>query len=207
MAIIFKPWLFFQFASSAPVIIFTIPISFIGVFLIFYLTKLPLIRWLCIFLCCLCGITVNAAIYLLNEYNRASVTEAQKPGPVKLYLKAWNAKIIPILLTVVSTVSGFIPFMVGTQRQGRDSGFLLLGTIGGLDQEPLALLIYLPIFCAPRHAGARMGKEENRARAAAGGRKRPAAILFAGVTSAKRSATYKCRASDKDCITTLRHPS
>ena len=34
-------------------------------------------------------------------------------APLRAYVKAWNTKIIPIFLTVASTVLGFIPFMVG----------------------------------------------------------------------------------------------
>lgn len=52
-------------------------------------------------------------------------------SPYKAYLKAWNAKITPIFLTVVSTILGFIPFMLGPDKEA----FLVplaAGTIGGL---------------------------------------------------------------------------
>lgn len=38
-------------------------------------------------------------------------------SPYKGYLKAWNAKITPIFLTVVSTILGFIPFMLGPDKE------------------------------------------------------------------------------------------
>ena len=126
------------------IIIFTIPVSFIGVFLIFYLTKMNFDQGgFCSFVL-LCGITVNASIYLLNEYNHRGVKSLQG------YLRAFNAKIIPILLTVISTILGFIPFMIGTDGK---EGFwfpLALGTTGGLAVSLIAIIIYLPLFSLKR---------------------------------------------------------
>ena len=69
------------------------------------------------FLCLLCGITVNASIYILNEYN--SIRKRYPClSPLRAYVKAWNTKVIPIFLTVVSTILGFIPFMIGAEKEG-----------------------------------------------------------------------------------------
>ena len=35
---------------------------------------------------------------------------------LRAYVKAWNAKVVPIFLTVVSTILGFIPFMIGEDK-------------------------------------------------------------------------------------------
>lgn len=125
-------------------IIFTIPISFIGVFLTFYFTKINFDQGGFASFILLCGITVNASIYVLNEYNtlREKYPHRSKLG---LYLTAWNTKIIPIFLTVVSTILGFIPFMVG---QGKEAFWfpLALGTIGGLAMSIFGIIIYLPLF-------------------------------------------------------------
>lgn len=125
-------------------IIFTIPISFIGVFLMFYFTKINFDQGGFASFILLCGITVNASIYVLNEYN---ALREKYPNRLKLnlYLRAWNTKILPIFLTVVSTILGFIPFMVG---QGKESFWfpLALGTIGGLAMSIFGIFVYLPIF-------------------------------------------------------------
>ncbi len=121
-------------------IILTIPISFIGVFTIFYLTHTNFNQGGFASLVLLCGITVNAAIYLINEFNR------RKQNTLKDYVKSFNAKIFPILLTVLSTVLGFIPFMISID--GKD-GFwfsLAIGTIGGLAMSLIALIVFVPIF-------------------------------------------------------------
>ena len=125
-------------------IVFVIPISYIGVFLTFYLFGLNFDQGGFASFVLLCGITVNASIYILNEYNDVR-RRHRALSPVRAYVKAWNAKIIPIFLTVVSTILGFIPFMVGTGKEGFWFP-LAAGTIGGLIMSILGIFIFLPIF-------------------------------------------------------------
>jgi multidrug efflux pump subunit AcrB len=125
-------------------IIFVIPISYIGVFLTFYLFGLNFDQGGFASFVLLCGITVNASIYILNEYNDVR-RRYRALSPVRAYVKAWNAKMIPIFLTVVSTILGFIPFMVGTGKEGFWFP-LAAGTIGGLIMSIVGIFIFLPIF-------------------------------------------------------------
>lgn len=129
-------------------IIFTIPISFIGVFLIFYLTGVNFDQGGYASFILLCGITVNASIYILNEYNSLRARYPRR-SRLQLYIKAWDTKILPIFLTVVSTILGFIPFMVGA---GKESFWypMALGTIGGLLMSLTGIFVYLPIFALRR---------------------------------------------------------
>lgn len=126
------------------VIIFVIPISYIGVFLTFYWFKLNFDQGGFASFVLLCGITVNASIYILNEYN---VVRKRFPrlSPLRAYVKAWNVKVIPIFLTVVSTILGFIPFMIGTEKEGFWFP-LAAGTIGGLLMSVVGVFIFLPVF-------------------------------------------------------------
>ena len=80
----------------------------------------------------------------MNEYNDIR-RRFPRLKPVRAFVKAWNVKIIPIFLTVVSTILGFIPFMVGT---GKEAFWfpLAAGTIGGLIMSVLGIFIFLPIF-------------------------------------------------------------
>lgn len=125
-------------------IIFVIPISYIGVFLTFYLFELDFDQGGFAAFVLLCGITVNASIYILNEYNNIR-RRLPRLHPLTAYLKAWNAKIIPIFLTVVSTILGFVPFMVGTEREAFWFP-LAAGTIGGLVMSLVGIFFYLPVF-------------------------------------------------------------
>lgn len=124
-------------------VIFVIPISYIGIFLTFYLFKLNFDQGGFASFILLCGISVNANIYILNEYN--NIRKKRNISPLKAYLKAWNAKITPIMLTVLSTILGFIPFMIG---EGKEAFWfpLAVGTIGGMIVSLFGMFCYLPLF-------------------------------------------------------------
>lgn len=129
-------------------IILMIPISFIGVFGIFYLLDLKFDQGGFASMILLAGITVNAAIYIINEFNSL---RRQHPsiGEDRIYLHAFRVKIVPILLTVVSTILGFIPFMIGETKESFWYP-LAMGTIGGLAMSMVGILIFLPIFVTRR---------------------------------------------------------
>lgn len=142
--IFFTTAIFFNSLKQPLAIIFVIPISYIGVFLTFYLFGLNFDQGGFASFVLLCGITVNASIYILNEYN-AIRKRYPLLLPVRAFTKAWNSKILPIFLTVVSTILGFIPFMVG---DGKEAFWfpLAAGTIGGLVMSILGIFLFLPIF-------------------------------------------------------------
>lgn len=125
-------------------IIFIIPVSYIGVFLTFYGFKLNFDQGGFAAFVLLCGITVNASIYILNEYNSIRRRYPQI-APLRAYVKAWNAKITPIFLTVVSTILGFIPFMIGIDKEGFWFP-LAAGTIGGLIMSVIGIFFLLPLL-------------------------------------------------------------
>jgi multidrug efflux pump subunit AcrB len=124
-------------------VIFVIPVSFIGIFLTFYLFGLQFDQGGFAAFVLLCGLAVNANIYVLNEYN--NIRQRWKISPLKAYIKAWTAKISPIFLTVISTALGFIPFMVGEYREAFWFP-LAAGTIGGLTVSLLGTFCFLPLF-------------------------------------------------------------
>ena len=129
-------------------IISVIPVSYIGVFLTFYLFRLNFDQGGFASFVLLCGITVNASIYILNEYNSL---RRRFPCLCSLhaYTKAWNAKVVPIFLTSVSTILGFIPFMVGTEREAFWFP-LAAGTIGGLLLSLVGIFFFLPLLVLGR---------------------------------------------------------
>ena len=129
-------------------IIFMIPISFIGVFLTFYLLKLNFDQGGFASFILLAGITVNAAIYIVSEFNSLR-RRFPKVIPTMLFVKALRVKITPILLTVLSTILGFIPFLIGSAKEGFWFP-LAAGTIGGLLMSLIGVIIFLPIFLLPR---------------------------------------------------------
>ncbi len=142
--IFFTTSVLFNSIKQPLAVIFVIPISFVGVFLTFYWFKLNFDQGGFASFILLSGITVNASIYILNDYN---MIRRKRPGlsTLKAYIKAWNSKIIPIFLTVISTMLGFIPFMVGTAKESFWFP-LAAGTIGGLAMSIIGIWTFLPLM-------------------------------------------------------------
>ena len=142
--IFFTTSILFNSVKQPLAVIFVIPISYIGVFLTFYLFRLNFDQGGFASFVLLCGITVNASIYILNEYNQLRRCFPMLT-PLRAYLKAWNAKITPILLTILSTILGFIPFLLGADKEAFWFP-LAAGTMGGLILSLLGIFVYLPLF-------------------------------------------------------------
>ncbi|MCM1109067.1 MAG: efflux RND transporter permease subunit [Clostridium sp.] len=128
------------------VVIAVIPVSFIGIFLSFNAFNIPFNQGGLAAFILLSGLTCNSVIYLLNDY--VSLRRTTRLGALQAYLKAFNSKIIPILLTILSTALGFVPFMFDAKQ---DSFWMALsvGTICGLFFSVVGLMFYLPIMLCP----------------------------------------------------------
>jgi multidrug efflux pump subunit AcrB len=161
LIIFFMTSILFNSLKQPLAIIFVIPVSYIGVFLTFYLFKLNFDQGGFASFVLLCGITVNASIYLVSEYNRIL---ARKPrmNRMKAYIKSWNIKIVPIFLTIISTILGFIPFMVGLDKESFWFP-LAAGTIGGLLTSLIGIFVYLPLFLVKRKTVLKKRRPEKKA--------------------------------------------
>lgn len=125
-------------------LILLIPISYIGVFITFYWFDLNFDQGGYASLLLLSGNVVCAAIFIISEFNNLKQLYPRKES-FKLYIKAYNHKIIPILLTIFSTVVGLVPFLIFGQNEV--FWFALgVGTIGGLIMSLIAIILCLPLF-------------------------------------------------------------
>ena len=131
----------FESLYKALVIILLIPISMVGAFLVYHFGGVEFGLGGFAALVLLSGLTVNAGIYLMNEYNNNG----------KNYLRAYNHKIIPILLTVLSTVLGLVPF-VFDQDENHFWYSFAMGSVGGLLFSLVALVFALPVFTPSRRS-------------------------------------------------------
>ena len=125
-------------------IISMIPLSFVGVFLTFYLFEFNFDQGGYASFILLCGISVNSALFILNDYNNLK-KEYPNRHPNLLYFKAFNYKIIPVILTIISTIVGLIPFVWHGQNEAFWFSFAV-GSIGGLLFSLIGIFFYLPIF-------------------------------------------------------------
>ena len=127
-------------------IISNIPISFIGLFLIFALFDFSFDQGGYAAFILLGGLVVNAAIFIVHDLNNSHIKKYNRA-----VIKSVVGKAQPILLTVISTCFGLIPFLI----EGEDEVFwfaLAIGTIGGLLFSLFAVFICLPVFLSKRKA-------------------------------------------------------
>lgn len=126
------------------IVICIIPVSFIGIFLVFTLFRLPFDEGGFAAMVILCGITVNASIYLISDYLHHLRTRKQI-SPLHAYGRAVRNKSFSIALTVISTVLGFIPFVVDPDAM--DFWYSLsIGVIFGLLFSTAMVFLLLPCF-------------------------------------------------------------
>jgi len=124
-------------------IILLIPVSFMGMFLAFPIFGVSSGQGGFAAMIMLCGITVNAGIYLTSEY-RTILAGTGRHG-LKTYIKAFNRKIVPTMLTILSTVLGLIPFLF----DGKQNPFwysFAIGVMSGMLFSVIAIVLIMPVF-------------------------------------------------------------
>lgn len=121
-------------------IIVTIPISFIGLFLIFSVFDFRFDPGGFAAFVMLGGLVVNASIFIVNDLNNGKLKNYNRS-----VLRSVIGKAQPIILTILSTCFGLIPFLL----EGDSEYFwfaLAIGTIGGLLFSTVAVFLCLPVF-------------------------------------------------------------
>lgn len=131
----------FESFMQALTVVLLIPVSFIGLFLSYWITGVPFGTGGFAAMVLLCGLTVNAGIYIICEYRNSGS-----------YIRAFNHKIVPIMLTILSTVLGMIPFLIDGSDDQPFWYSLAVGTVGGLAFSMLPLLFFMPLTMKVRSA-------------------------------------------------------
>ena len=101
--------LLFESLRQAFNIVLLIPITCIGIFLTFYWFSVRLDQGEYTSFLLVAGLAVNGLILIVNEYNYLVKQPDARVG-ARYYARAVRRKLIPILLTVVSTAAGLAPF-------------------------------------------------------------------------------------------------
>lgn len=125
------------------VIVLLIPVSFMGLFIAYPIFGVSFGQGGFAAMIMLCGITVNAGIYLTSEFR--TIASATGRSDLKTYVKAYNRKIVPTMLTILSTVLGLIPFLF----DGRQSQFwfsFAVGVMSGMLFSVIAIVFVMPVF-------------------------------------------------------------
>lgn len=141
----------FESFKTPLAIMLLIPISFIGLFSVFGFTDFAFDRGGFAAFVMLCGLVINAGIYIALCFNDLVKEKKISTKPegfnnfTRIYIKAFNRKIQPIMMTIVSTVLGLLPFL--SEGPGEVFWFdFAIGTISGMLFSVAGLIFYLPVF-------------------------------------------------------------
>ena len=137
--IFFTCSILFESLKQALWVVVMIPFSYIGVFIVFPLFHLNFDQGGFAAFILLGGLTVNASIYMIHSFNTIPYENS-----LRRYILAWNRMVVPVYITILSTILAFTPFLVG---DGADVFWraLAAGTIGGLLFSMLLLFLLLPL--------------------------------------------------------------
>jgi len=123
-------------------ILFTIPMAFIGVFITLFLLKIPMGITVFIGMITLVGIVVNNAIVLIDYINLLRKRGMEKLNAIK---KAGSIRLRPILITTSTTVLGLLPMALGLGEGAEIRMPMAVSIIAGLLSATLLTLVLIPI--------------------------------------------------------------
>lgn len=125
-------------------ILMIIPLSFIGIFITFSWGGFYFDQGGYAAFILLAGIVVNAAIFILNETRNYRSNDWNRN-----LVKACSRKFLPILLTIVSTCLGLVPFLMDGQQEVFWFSFAV-GVIGGLLFSVFLVFVIFPVLLMKR---------------------------------------------------------
>ncbi len=125
------------------IIIFSVPLSFIGVALIHLATFTTFSVVSAIGQLMLAGIVVNNAIILVDYMN---LLRKKGTALYEAAVQAGRRRLRPILMTTLTTVLGLVPMSLGLGEGGELTGPLARSMIGGLLTSTLLTLLFIPVL-------------------------------------------------------------
>lgn len=126
------------------VVMFSVPMAFIGVVGILKLTGTPVTINAFIGMIMLAGIVVNNAILLVDYTNRLRRRDGMQLR--EAIMTASSRRMRPIIMTALTTILGMIPLSLGFGEGGETQAPLARVVIGGLMSSTLITLILIPVI-------------------------------------------------------------
>ena len=141
--------LFGRFKQSLYIVLI-IPMSFVGLFLIFAWGGFYYDQGGYAAFVLLAGLVVNAAIFIINDYNNYRLIHPTT-NPNEILVRSVLLRARTILLTTVSTMLSLVPFLLEGEQEIFWFAFAV-GAIGGLIGSLLAVFMLLPVMMWNRKA-------------------------------------------------------
>ena len=123
------------------VILFTIPLSIIGVILILLLTHTPLSIMVMLGVIVLGGIVVNNGIVLIDYTN---ILRKQGLSASDAVITASRRRLRPIIMTALTTILGLVPLALALNEGAQLQQPMAIAVIGGLTVSTFLSLIIIP---------------------------------------------------------------
>ena len=124
------------------VILFSVPLSLIGVLATLYLANVRISIVVLIGVVLLAGIVVNNAIILVDTTNRLRREGLEKLEALR---RAGGTRLRPILMTTATTVLGLTPMAIGLGEGSELRSPMALAVIGGLLSSTALTLVVIPV--------------------------------------------------------------
>jgi len=124
------------------VIIFTIPLAFIGAVFALWITgsKISVVVFIGSIL--LAGIVVNNAIVLIDLVNQLRSKGVEK---MKAIVEGSYSRLRPIMMTMLTTTLALLPLAIGLGEGAEVRAPMAITVIGGLTISTLLTLIVIPV--------------------------------------------------------------
>lgn len=162
VAIFFICSVLFESLLHPLAVIAMIPFSYIGLFLAFYFFDLNFDQGGFAAFVLLSGLSINPALYIMNEYDiLRRHFSGRKISSYRIYIKAFNRKIVSILLSEFAIILGLIPFLAGGAKEAFWPA-LAAGTIGGLLFSILGVILVLPVVLLKKEIVPNKSRQKKR---------------------------------------------
>ena len=125
------------------IIIFAVPLAFVGVALLLLVMKIPISVVVFLGGIMLVGIVVNNAIVLVDYINLLQTRGMER---MEAIVQAARVRIRPILMTTLTTVLGLLPLAIGWGDGSEMRAPMALTVIGGLLSSTLLTLVVVPVL-------------------------------------------------------------
>ncbi len=143
------------------IILFTIPLSIIGVALGLFLTGTTLSVMSLVGIIMLVGIIVNNGIVLVDYINQ--MRQSGKSLTEAIFI-AGDARMRPVIMTALTTILAMVPLALGLGESGENWAPMARSVIGGLLVGTVLTLIVVPVIYASLETAGERRKEKRAAR-------------------------------------------
>lgn len=132
----------FESLRDAWVVIWNIPVTFIPVLYVLAVCKIGFDQGVFAGLILLIGLLINSVLFIIYEFRQ----QLAKSGVSELeaYLAAFRCKIMPVLITAISTMASLFPYVLQTENSFWHT--FSITVLLGLLFSTLAMVIVLPVF-------------------------------------------------------------